>query len=153
MRQAIITLFVVAMTLSAALPGIPGDVFTPLTCLAFTPRTIAFPGTDGRTHIVYELLLTNTNVTPATVETVEVVEAANPSNTLDTYDAKKLLTALAHHGKLRRRNAGDRIQRHTPLDDQSRFQSRRNDSQEIAAPHQISRRDLAVSETRYAGRS
>src|SRR5262245_21976599 len=95
MRLGIITLSVVAMTLSAAPPGVPAaDVFTPLTMSAFTPRTIAFPGTDGRTHIVYELLLTNTNVTPATVETVEVLDTANPSNVLDTYDAKKLLTAL-----------------------------------------------------------
>lgn len=99
MRRGIITLFVVAMILSAASPCVPGaDVFTPLTMSAFTPRTIAFPGTDGRTHIVYELLLTNTNVTPATVETVEVVDAGNPTRTIETYDAKKLLAALRTTG-------------------------------------------------------
>src|SRR5580704_1271065 len=98
-RLSTLALLVVALTLSAASPSVPGaDVFTSLAVSAFTPRTIAFPGTDGRTHIVYELLLTNTNVTPATVESVEVVDAANPAKTLDTYDAKKLLTALRTTG-------------------------------------------------------
>jgi hypothetical protein len=98
-RLGIVALSVITMTLTAASPGLPGaDVFTPLTVAAFTPRTIAFPGTDGRTHIVYELLLTNTNITPATIESVEVVDAANPSKTLDTYDDKKLLTALRTTG-------------------------------------------------------
>ena len=99
MRLGFITLSLVAIALSAAPPSVPGaDVFTPLTVSAFTPRTVAFPGTDGRTHIVYELLLTNTNVTPATVEAIEVVDAAKPSGTLDTYDGKKLLTALRTTG-------------------------------------------------------
>jgi len=95
----LIVLSAVAVMVSAS-PKIStrGDVFTPLAVSAFTPRTIAFPGTDGRTHIVYELLLTNTNVTPATVESVEIVDGTNPSNTLDTYDAKKLLTALRTTG-------------------------------------------------------
>jgi hypothetical protein len=98
-RLSTLALLVVALTLSAASPSVPGaDVFTSLAVSAFTPRTIAFPGTDGRTHIVYELLLTNTNVTPATVESVEVVDAANTAKTLDTYDAKKLLTALRTTG-------------------------------------------------------
>jgi len=101
MRKRLSTLGVsaLALTLFAVSPGVPGaDVFTPLAVSAFTPRTIAFPGTDGRTHVVYELLLTNTNVTLATVEDVVVVDAANPSNTLDTYDGKKLLTALRTTG-------------------------------------------------------
>jgi hypothetical protein len=99
MRLGFITLSLVAVALSVAPPSVPGaDAFTPLTVSAFTPRTLAFPGTDGRTHIVYELLLTNTNVTPATVEAIEVVDAAKPSDTLDTYDAKKLLAALRTTG-------------------------------------------------------
>src|SRR5579862_2855742 len=101
MRKRLSTLALsgLALTFSAAPPSVPGaDVFTPLTVSAFTPRTLAFPGTDGRTHIVYELLLTNINVTPATVEAIEVVDAAKPSDTLDTYDAKKLLAALRTTG-------------------------------------------------------
>ena len=65
-------LLVAAIASATASPS--ADVFTSLAVSAFTPRTFAFPGTDGRTHLVYELLLTNTNVTPATVESVEVVD-------------------------------------------------------------------------------
>ncbi len=98
-RLSALTLSVAVLAISAGPPNAPGaDVFTPLAVSAFTPRTIAFPGTDGRTHIVYELLLTNTNVTPATLESVKVLDAANPTSALDTYDAKKLLAALRTMG-------------------------------------------------------
>ncbi len=101
MRKRLSTLALsgLALTFSAAPPSVPGaDLFTPLAVSAFTPRTIAFPGTDGRTHIVYELLVTNTNATPATLESVEVVDAANPANILDAYEAKKLQAALRTTG-------------------------------------------------------
>jgi hypothetical protein len=97
--SCIIALSLAAFSASAAPPVTPSnDVFTPLAVSAFTPRTFAFPGTDGRTHLAYELLLTNTNVTPATIETVEIVDAANPSRILDTYDSKKLLAHLRTTG-------------------------------------------------------
>jgi hypothetical protein len=88
--------FSMAASLNAHSPD--ADVFTALAVSAFTPRTFAFSGTDGRTHLVYELLLTNTNVTPATVEKVEVIDAANPSMVLDSYDGKKLLAHLRTTG-------------------------------------------------------
>jgi len=100
-RFFILALSFISLTVVALPSGAPSagtDVFTPLAVSAFTPHTIAFPGTDGRTHIVYELLLTNRNVTPATVERVEVVDAAKPSNALDTYDGKKLLASLRTTG-------------------------------------------------------
>jgi hypothetical protein len=101
-----VALLILALTVAAKPPSkaAPGenlpesDVFTPLAVSAFTPRTFAFPGTDGRMHLVYELLLTNTNVTPATLESVEVVDAANPDKILDTYAAKKLLSNLRTTG-------------------------------------------------------
>jgi murein DD-endopeptidase MepM/ murein hydrolase activator NlpD len=92
-----VALCIVAVIASAtASPS--ADVFTSLAVSAFTPRTFAFPGTDGHTHLVYELLLTNTNVTPATLESVEVVAAANPTKVLATYDVKKLLANLRTTG-------------------------------------------------------
>jgi hypothetical protein len=102
----IIALSILVLTVGATSPDATprpanspsADVFTSLAVSAFTPRTFAFPGTDGRTHVVYELLLTNTNVTTATVESVEVVDAANPGKILDTYDAKKLLANLRTTG-------------------------------------------------------
>jgi hypothetical protein len=70
-----IALSIVVLTVGATPPNSPppsasspkADVFTPLAVSASTPRTFAFSGTDGRTHLVYELLLTNSNVTPATL--------------------------------------------------------------------------------------
>jgi Peptidase family M23 len=93
-------LSIVATTTGAASPSTPTatDVFTPLAVSAFTPRTFAFPGTDGRTHLVYELLLTNTNVTPATLQSVEVIDVANAEKILDTYTDKKLLANLRTTG-------------------------------------------------------
>jgi hypothetical protein len=59
---------------------------------------LPFPGTDGRTHIVYELVLTNANVTPATLESVEVIDASNPSKALGTYQGQDLLSHLRTTG-------------------------------------------------------
>ncbi len=82
-----------ALALSAG-RGISKDQFTPVILSALTPTTRPFPGTDGRQHVVYELLLTNANPTPATLQKIEVLDAANPDRVLATYGGSDLLPHL-----------------------------------------------------------
>jgi hypothetical protein len=74
------------------------DQFTPLTAFALTSDTRPFPGTDGKTHLVYELLLTNSSATPATPEKIEVVDASNPSQVLASFGGADLTSRLRTPG-------------------------------------------------------
>ena len=70
------------------------DHFTPLIASALNGKTQIVPGTDGRQHVVYELLMINANATPATLQKVEVVSAADPTRTIVTYQGGELLAHL-----------------------------------------------------------
>ena len=96
-------LSIVALTARATPPS--GDVLTPVAVSAFTPRAFSFPGTDGRTHVVYELLFTNTNVTLATLESVEVIDGSNSGKSFGSYEGKKLLVNLRTTGSTAAENA------------------------------------------------
>ena len=59
------------------------DVFTPVTVsLVGSDSEGAVKGTDGRYHVVYELLLTNAKAVPATLEAVEVIDAGSGATVL-----------------------------------------------------------------------
>src|SRR5215472_1768123 len=70
------------------------DDWTPLVAAPLTANSRAFPGTDGKWHIVYELVLTNANVTPATVKRIDVIVANSPSRILTSYEGSELLSHL-----------------------------------------------------------
>lgn len=70
------------------------DVLTALIASPLIPNVTAFAGTDKKQHIVYELLLTNTRPTPATITRVEVVSAASSSRPLAVYEGADLLNHL-----------------------------------------------------------
>ncbi|NYF89653.1 M23 family metallopeptidase [Tunturiibacter empetritectus] len=91
---ALVLFTVPAVASPAANPTAKSDQFTPLIASAHTPNARPFLGTDNRIHIVYELLLTNTNATPATLQTIDVVDASSPSTVLAGYSGKQLLTHL-----------------------------------------------------------
>ena len=74
--------------------GAAEDQFTPLLVSALNGSTQVFPGTDGRQHVVYELIMINANATPATLQKVEVVPAADPSRPIATYQGAELLAQL-----------------------------------------------------------
>jgi hypothetical protein len=61
---------------------------------ALTATTHSVRGTDAKQHVVYELLVTNANATPATLQRIEVVEGHNPSSVIATYDGHELLSRL-----------------------------------------------------------
>jgi hypothetical protein len=93
-RWALVAL---ALALCAA-RGISKDQFTPVVISPLMPSTMAFPGTDGRKHVVYELVLTNANATPATLQKIEVFDAPDPSKVLATYEGKDLSLHLRTTG-------------------------------------------------------
>ena len=74
--------------------GSKSDDWTPLVAAPLTANSRAFPGTDGKWHIVYELVLTNANVTPATLKRIEVLDANSPSRILTSYEGSELLVRL-----------------------------------------------------------
>jgi len=68
------------------------DQYTPVVVSPLTPGTQAVLGTDGKRHIVYELVLTNTSPTPATLEKLEVL--SDPSHVLLTLEGPSLVKVL-----------------------------------------------------------
>jgi hypothetical protein len=72
---------------------------------ALTTNTRPFHGTDGRVHLVYELVLTNTSPTPTTLNKIEVVDGSTPSKTLASYDGRGLLSCLQTTGRLTAENS------------------------------------------------
>ncbi len=81
-----------ALSLSGAMSAGGEDQLTPVVVSALNSSTQVFPGTDGKQHVVYELVLTNASATPATIEKIEVVDAS--SKTLAVLAGKELLTHL-----------------------------------------------------------
>jgi hypothetical protein len=76
----------------------PADAFTPLVVSALTPNTGIFLGTDGRLHLVYELVLTNANATPATVKKIEVWSVTDTTKPLASFEGADLLSRLRTTG-------------------------------------------------------
>ncbi len=70
------------------------DQFTPVVASPLTSSTRAFLGTDGKYHLVYELVVTNSRPTPATLKTIEVLDAGKPSAVIASYDGEHLLSRL-----------------------------------------------------------
>lgn len=70
------------------------DQLTTLIASPLVATTQGFPGTDGKWHVVYELVLTNTSPTTAALQKIEVVDAANPSVALATFEGNDLVTHL-----------------------------------------------------------
>ena len=70
------------------------DQSTPVTVAPLTASAQAFPGSDGNYHVDYELIVTNTKPTTATLEKIEVLNAAKPSAVLVTYEGETLLPRL-----------------------------------------------------------
>ena len=89
-----VCLGLLTLLLPAANASTVHDQFTPLTASTLTPASQPFPGTDGRLHLVYELLLTNTSPTPATLKTIEVVDSSDTSKVLANFSGPELLLRL-----------------------------------------------------------
>ena len=96
-RLPVMALLVVALLSAGA--NSRTDQFTPLVASALTPSTRPFLGTDGRLHIVYELVLTNTNPTAASLEKVEVLDEPDSAKALASFDGQELRSRLRTMGR------------------------------------------------------
>jgi len=74
------------------------DELTPLVVVPMNANTGVFMGTDGRLHMVYELVLTNASGTPATLQKIEVVDASNLAKSLASFEGAELLARLRTNG-------------------------------------------------------
>ena len=74
------------------------DQFTPVIVSPLTGNTRPFPGTDGKYHVVYELVVTNTKPTPATLKKIEVLDArsqgAHSTGVVASYEGDALVSRL-----------------------------------------------------------
>jgi hypothetical protein len=77
------------------------DQFTPMTASTLTRDARPFPGTDGKTHIAYELQLTNASATPVTLNRIVVVDGDNPSSEMASFRDKDIATRLRTPGAAR----------------------------------------------------
>jgi Peptidase family M23 len=98
----LLLLFIVALLSADANSRV--DQFTPLVVSALTTNTRPLQGTDGRPHIVYELILTNTSPTPATLKKIEVLDGLNSAKPLASYNGQELLLCLRTTGTLAAEN-------------------------------------------------
>jgi Peptidase family M23 len=93
-------LILTALMAALATNAIPkADQFTPVLVSTLYPSSAAFPGTDGKQHVVYELELLNANPTPATLQEIEVLDAANSGRVIAAYQGSELVSHLRTMGK------------------------------------------------------
>jgi hypothetical protein len=78
----------------AACSAAAKDHFTPVIASALTSSVTPVVGTDGQQHLVYELVITNTNPTPATLNKITVLDASNPAKVIATFEGDALLARL-----------------------------------------------------------
>jgi Peptidase family M23 len=96
MQSIAVRLVVVLLVLSVGFShaNADSDQFTPVIVSPLTAQTQPFLGTDEKQHVVYELVLANTNPTPATIQKIEVLNAADPTDVVAAFDGNGLLTRL-----------------------------------------------------------
>src|SRR5882757_11345278 len=99
MRTVRFPVFLLAVCLITALPAQPQDVLTPVVVSPLVPSTLAVLGTDGKQHLVYELVITNAGTATATLQTIEVVGADDPAKVLAKFEGASLLTRLRDAGR------------------------------------------------------
>jgi hypothetical protein len=92
--------FVFFSCLMVVLSARAEDVLTSVVAAPLLASTQAVVGTDGKQHLVYELVITNTGTATATLETIEVVGTDDPAKVLAKFEGPGLLSHLrgAGHG-------------------------------------------------------
>lgn len=70
------------------------DVFTPVTVSTVGPETIPVLGSDGQWHVVYELLLTNGKMAPATIQRIQVLDVDDPDRVVADYAGDDVVERL-----------------------------------------------------------
>ena len=73
-------------------PGITvKDAYTSVMVQVTNPPTFPFPGTDGKFHVAYNLVLQNASPVPATIRRLDVVDAMDTSKVVASFAGKQLV--------------------------------------------------------------
>jgi hypothetical protein len=99
MRTMRIPVLFFAVCMMTASPAQSQDVLTPVIAVPLVSSTQAVVGTDGKQHLVYELVITNTGTPTATLETIEVVGADDPAKVLAKFEGAGLFSRLRDAGR------------------------------------------------------
>lgn len=100
LRAALARAFVAATLFFLLVPGRAQtkDQYTPLIGTPLNPQVHSFRGTDGREHVVYELMISNSSPQPATLRRIEVLDSSKPDGkpggVLASYDGARLASHL-----------------------------------------------------------
>jgi len=70
------------------------DQFTPVLASPVAAKSAPAPRTDGKSHVVYELLLTNATQFAAALEKIEILDAGSPSRALAAFQGGDLVSRL-----------------------------------------------------------
>ena len=70
------------------------DQFTPVLASPVAAKSAPAPRTDGKSHVVYELLLTNATQFAAALERIEILDAGSPSRALAAFQGGDLVSRL-----------------------------------------------------------
>ena len=90
-------------TTSGALAGVSvPDAFTPLTIQPISRPTFPVPGSDGKTHLAFDVQITNATGVPATLDAVDVVDAQDPTKVLVSFSGKQLVDPACNYGDCNR---------------------------------------------------
>jgi hypothetical protein len=92
MQKRIAVLMFISLVPIFAINAPAADELSPVVVSPLTAAATPVTGTDGKFHIVYELVLTNANATPATLQKVEVLDASDPAKVLAWYEGQELQT-------------------------------------------------------------
>jgi Peptidase family M23 len=97
--RALLGLLLFAVPVSGQTPNASdADHFTPVVASPLTSSTRPFLATDGKYHLVYELVVTNSRPTTATLKSIEVLDAGkaagDASAVIASYDGEHLLSRL-----------------------------------------------------------
>ena len=87
-------LCIASLLLMVASVSASADQFTPVIASTLTQDARPVPGTDGRWHFVYELVVTNTRPTLATLNKISVVDGSHESSVLASYERTELISRL-----------------------------------------------------------
>ena len=87
-------------------PGITvKDAYTSVLVQVTNPPTFPFPGSDGRFHVAYNLVLQNASSVPATIRRLEVVDAMDTTRVVASFAGKQLVDPSCGFGDCNRLRA------------------------------------------------
>jgi uncharacterized lipoprotein YbaY len=81
--------------------ALPPD-YTAVAIVQLGEATMPFKGTDGKFHVVYDLLLTNASVAPANLERIDVVDEASRATVIQSFSGKQLVDPDCDYGDCNR---------------------------------------------------